>query len=210
MSVTGDKGAHSSEKCNTGEPALQFLTGTDDISAPYPTGKEAMQPAMPLTEARDNSGLTALDLRARVEVWTLFWISSSKLPTYNGVGEDWRTALRLAAQNRRTDVVTTLLAIGADSEAATENAWTALHLAAWSGEVETVTILLAHRANTETIERESKTALLLAARHGVAETVAALLAQGANIEAVAKEGHTGIVNALLASKTMIEAMLNDK
>ena len=103
-------------------------------------------------------------------------------------GAGW-TPLQRAAEEGNADVVTALIAGGADSEARRgTHDWTALHYAAEEGHGEAVTALIAGGADVNGRDTHGATALHYAALFGKAAVVKALIKGGADVEAMTKDG----------------------
>ncbi|KAG8631000.1 hypothetical protein KVT40_000140 [Elsinoe batatas] len=91
------------------------------------------------------------------------------------------TALHLAAQNGRAEVVRTLLQLKLDVNFQDKSGSTALHIAASKGYHEVVQALLSAGASTEVEDDGEFTALQLAAMNGHAEVVQLLVNGGAMV-----------------------------
>jgi ankyrin repeat protein len=97
------------------------------------------------------------------------------------------TPLHVAAQSGAAPVVTSLLARGADANAATSTGATALMFAAQSGNVAIVTALLDAGADAEASEHANgQTALMFAAAADRAEVVPLLIGAGARADTASK------------------------
>ncbi len=120
------------------------------------------------------------------------------------------TALMFAVQNGHAEIVSQLLAQGADFNARASDDRTALMVAAENGHTEIVSQLLAQGADVNAAASDGGTALMVAAQNGRAEIVAELLDQGADVNVAkrsdgatalifsAQDGHAEIVARLLA------------
>ena len=84
--------------------------------------------------------------------------------------------LTRAASRGHTEVVTLLLARGADANAGSLNGLTALHWAATGGYANSVRALIAKGADPNARDDESRTALIVAATNGYLDTVKELAA----------------------------------
>ena len=114
----------------------------------------------------------------------------------------------LAARAGNAELVTLLLAHGADVNSRDQSGWTPLMRAAMKGHVEAVRVLLNHGAEVNAQENgEAWTALHWATARGHADVVALLLSHGADyslrtqdgmtpLMLAMKEGHEKIVRAL--------------
>ncbi|GLD93629.1 hypothetical protein PINS_up002221 [Pythium insidiosum] len=135
--------------------------------------------------AADFGQTTAIDamLQITTELRTLS-TSPSSTPEVNcdlrdGCG--W-TPLMCAAANGHVDVVTKLLSIGADVNAASKEGRTALHWAATRGMQRSVEVLLDSGAAIDATDRSGWTPLHCATMHGNEEIEKMLVARGANAE----------------------------
>ena len=114
------------------------------------------------------------------------------LKTRVAVGDtlgDGTTALHWAVQREAVDLVTTLLGLKADPNAASDFGVTPLMLACRNGNPEVVKALVRAGALTTVVSRSGETPLMTAARAGRAETVKVLLEAGADVHA--REPHAG-------------------
>ena len=93
----------------------------------------------------------------------------------NAKDKNGDTALILAANNGKVEVVEKLLGKGADVNLADKNGNTALIWAANNGKVEVVEKLLAKGADVNLANKDGYTALMLAASNGKVEVVKLLL-----------------------------------
>jgi ankyrin repeat protein len=104
--------------------------------------------------------------------------------------------------------VKTLLAGGADVNAAQGDGMTALHWAARSGDAEIVRMLLYAGANVKAVTRlGAYTPLMMAAALGHAEAVAALVSAGADVKAVNSTGSTPLMLAARSGDARAVTML---
>ena len=81
------------------------------------------------------------------------------------------TALRLAVQEKRADVVQVLIDAGADIETKTDEGYSPLHLASISGELTSMKMLVKAGADVRATDAERDTCLTLAAHFGHTDTV---------------------------------------
>ncbi len=120
------------------------------------------------------------------------------------------TALINAAQNGRKELVTQLIAAGADVNAEDFIRWTALMYAARNGHTEIVAQLITAGADVNARDGSLGSALMTAAGNGHAKVVAQLIAAGADAYArdhwgrtalmyAAKNGHAAVVAQLIAA-----------
>ena len=99
------------------------------------------------------------------------------------------TALRLAIQNSKPEVVKALIAAGADVNARTENGSTMLIAASRGDDApQVLSALLEAGAEIDAADQAGRTALMLAARWNKAKVVDALLAAGADVAMRDNEG----------------------
>ena len=119
------------------------------------------------------------------------------------------TALVVASNNGHGDVVTILLAAGADTEATTSGLETALIRAANNGHAQITAKLLAAGAELEAMTRGLETALVRAAFNGHREVVQILLHEHASTEASGAHGHTPLLWASYQGYADVATMLLD-
>jgi ankyrin repeat protein len=137
------------------------------------------------------------------------------------IDEKWNgaTALHIAAQKGRNEVVQTLLKKGAAIDQKCNNGATALHLAAQYGHNEVVQTLLMMEAAVNEKSERGNTALHFAAQSGRNDVVQTLLMKGAAIDEknnngwtplhlASLNGHNRMVQALLASDATVDEMNN--
>jgi len=109
---------------------------------------------------------------------------------------DGTTALHLAVQADRLDIVQALLKAGAPANAATRYGITPLALAATNGNPAVVGALLEGGANANAANPEGETVLMAAARSGSVAVVDRLLAVGADVNARDSwRGETAVMRA---------------
>jgi ankyrin repeat protein len=125
---------------------------------------------------------------------------------------DGTTALHLAVQADRLDIVQALLKAGAPANAATRYGITPLALAATNGNAAIAGALLEGGANANAANPDGETVLMTAARSGSVAVADRLLAAGADVNArdswrgetavmrAAGENHAGVVKRLAAAK----------
>ena len=127
------------------------------------------------------------------------------------------TPLHWAAAEGHPEVVTLLLASGADVNAQATNGVTPLKSAAHRGQVDTATLLLAHGADVDLTDKEGQTSLHNAAFRGHLAVVRLLVAHKANVNArdlrkstplhsAAAGGNLGVVDLLLGSRADVNAV----
>ena len=129
--------------------------------------------------------------------------ASTALPT----GE---TVLMTAARSGNVDVVTALIAHGADvraTEPASEQ--TALMWAVAEDHSEVVAALLAHGADVQALSKGSFTPMLFAARKGALDSATVLLSYGANVDDTARDGSAALLLATVFGHTPVAAFLLD-
>jgi len=103
------------------------------------------------------------------------------------------TALMWASKkDENLEMVSYLLARGADTDKQNNDGFTALICAAFKGSVEVAQLLLERGANMELADKDGWTALMWAAIKGHSEVVRLLLQRGANIAVRGKEGGTAL------------------
>jgi ankyrin repeat protein len=109
------------------------------------------------------------------------------------------TALMVAAQWNRPEVVRFLLSKGADVEAQeSSSGCNALMFACLSGNPEVVRLVLEHGASVNARNIDGRTALMTAAFCGSIELVKMLLRHGADVEATDRFGSTALSQASIA------------
>jgi predicted LPLAT superfamily acyltransferase len=107
-----------------------------------------------------------------------------------------QTALHMASMNGKVDIISVLIARGAQVDAVDDQGITPMMLAAKDGRVEAVQALLAQGAKIEAQNKMGENALHIAGAHGKKEVVTELLDRGANIRATTNNGLNVLVFAL--------------
>lgn len=182
------------------------------------------------TNLRNEDGLSALQQVVQDGEQDTVRKFLSRGDDIEGKDKDHRTALHIAVEKGNAEIVTLLLAGGANIEAVTickisphlsilsriDSSMTALQLAARYRYPEIVNILLAGGANISAANDIGHTALHFAAAFGYTETAMTLLSAGAEIDVwglhdgtplycAAQNGQTATVLALLANGANIKA-----
>ena len=129
-----------------------------------------------------------------------------------------RTALYLAAEEGHLEMVTLLIAKGADVSRIDRHGYAALHRSAGKGHTDVVKLLIAKGADVNHRSKAyprgthwgSWTPLHMAAREGHKDTVEILLKKGADINARGDLGHTPLYEALIREKPDMVKLLIDK
>jgi ankyrin repeat protein len=106
------------------------------------------------------------------------------------------TALHIAAMNGKVDIITVLIARGANVNIQDEQGVTPLMLASKDGKLDAVQALIAQGAKLDVQDKLGENALHIAAAHGRKDVVAALLDRGANIRSTTNTGLNALVFAL--------------
>ena len=126
-----------------------------------------------------------------------------------------------ATQNQHTDVVSVLIANGANVEAKeTSEGLTALIVASQAGDSNIVQTLLDDKANPDVQDDYGWTPLMKSALNGHADVATLLIKKGAHVNLAGKQGETAlylacqsgnieIVKLLLANKTTVNTKRND-
>ncbi|CAK0848574.1 unnamed protein product [Prorocentrum cordatum] len=119
----------------------------------------------------------------------------------NARDTEGQTALLLAAEHCKVDVIRVLAELGADLEARDREGRTALHrtgrlFAAGCGRVQVIRALAEVGADLEGENQYGQTALLQAAAYGSVEHVRVLAELGADLEAKGRDGRTALVVAM--------------
>ncbi len=133
---------------------------------------------------------------------------------------DGKTALMLAAQEGRADLIRALLGAGATINSTNTRGGTALMYAAVVGDPTTVELLLAYGAAINVQSSNGWTALMIASVKGYDELVRLLLSRGANanlrdiygwtpLMRAAYENRLTVVRSLLASQSIEVNTAND-
>lgn len=120
------------------------------------------------------------------------------------------TPLMLATVAGRTDVMKSLLAVGADINAKEDGrGYTAIHLAVREGNLAAVEILLANEVHVSTASKYGDSSLHLAAIYGEVAVIRMLLAKDADVETVAERGETPLHKAALHGKVAaVDALIS--
>jgi ankyrin repeat protein len=116
-----------------------------------------------------------------------------------------------AAKNGETEIVETLLGLGADVEARDGEGGTPLIIAAYAGHNEVVDALLANGSDVNALDKQGSTAIMYAARNGHTLIVESLLAKGAEVNVQAtNNGCTALVLAAAWGRTKIADALLER
>jgi len=107
-----------------------------------------------------------------------------------------QTALHMASMNGKVDIISILIARGAQVDAVDDQGITPLMLAAKDGQLDAVKALLAQGAKIEAQNKMGENALHIAGAHGKKDVVTELLERGANIRATTNNGLNVLVFAL--------------
>ncbi len=118
-----------------------------------------------------------------------------------------KTPLHLAAYWGYTEVVSTLLDLGATVDARTGNGMTPLHLAAVFAHKEIAESLLDLNADINATESQGATPLHSAAAEGHRSIAELLLTRGATVDAQAENGNTPLHNASILGQTETAKLL---
>ena len=110
--------------------------------------------------------------------------------------QNGQTALHYAAMGGKVDIVTILIARGANVNVQDEQGITPLMLAAKEGRMDAIQALIAQGAKLDAQDKLGENALHIAAAHGRKDAVGALLDRGANIRATTNAGLNALVFAL--------------
>ena len=110
--------------------------------------------------------------------------------------QNGQTALHIAAMNGKVDILTILIARGANVNIQDDQGITPLMLAAKAGKLDAVQALVAQGAKIETQDKLGENALHIAAASGKKDVVEALVDRGANIRATTNTGLNALVFAL--------------
>jgi len=112
-----------------------------------------------------------------------------------------------AAKTGNAAVIQSLLAAGADINAASNNGNTAFMYAASKGHTATVEVLIANGADINAASNDGMTAFIYATNEGHTATVKVLIAKGADINAANNRGNTALMYASINSHTAIVKVL---
>jgi ankyrin repeat protein len=110
--------------------------------------------------------------------------------------QNGQTALHIAAMNGKVDIVTILIARGANVNIQDDQGVTPLMLASKTGKVDAVKALIAQGAKLEAQDKLGENALHIAAANGKKDVVEVLLDRGANIRSTTNTGLNALVFAL--------------
>ena len=126
------------------------------------------------------------------------------------LGKSGRSLPVMAARLGRTDLINTLIEVGADIDKPADLGWTPLMFAAAEGHPETVSALIKGGANVNATNTLGRTALMFASSYGFTAIVEDLLAHRADpnnvpnddtgwtaLMAAAHKGHIDVIRALL-------------
>lgn len=105
---------------------------------------------------------------------------------------DGKTALLVAVNSGRTDVVKMLLDEGADIEAYTSSKLTSLMIAAYNGYTEVVELLLENGAKVNSVDKYDYTALMVAISNEKSEVAKMLLDKGCDVKKSDALGRTAL------------------
>jgi ankyrin repeat protein len=118
------------------------------------------------------------------------------------------TALMVAAQWNRPEIVRFLLSKGADVEAVENSSGcNALMFACLSGNPDLVSLVLEHGAPVDSTNIDGRTALITAAFCGAIKVVRVLLEHGADIGAMDRFGENALTQASMAGHRDVENLL---
>jgi len=118
------------------------------------------------------------------------------------------TALMVAAQWNRLEIVDFLLSKGADVQAEESSSrCNALMFACLSGNLEIVSRVLSHGAAVNSATIDGRTALMTAAFCGNLELVKMLLRHGADINAMDRFGATALTQAAMAGHSDVASLI---
>ncbi len=125
----------------------------------------------------------------------------------NGTTTYGWTPLMHAALSGHTEIVKTLIDVGAEVNANGGEGFTALALAAGSGRTDTLEVLLQAGAHVNTQDGEGWTALMYASEAGHTKIVKALLENHAEVNLQSNEGDTALALAeFQGHKTIVEML----
>ncbi|RLN91982.1 hypothetical protein BBJ28_00022491 [Nothophytophthora sp. Chile5] len=110
----------------------------------------------------------------------------------NSRANDTWTALMVAAEKDRLNIVQFLLDADVEMDARTSQGYTALLLAAWRGHLGVVRALVSHGAAVDLADAKGHTPLMMAAKTGQDDIVQYLVKQNANVDARTKNGWTAL------------------
>ncbi|CAD5116068.1 DgyrCDS4999 [Dimorphilus gyrociliatus] len=142
---------------------------------------------------RDNIGWNALHLacfEGHREVCELLIEWDIKL--LDSCDNDGRTGLTLGSQEGHTNVVRSLIGLGADIEFRAHDGRTPLRAAALNGHIEVVELLLSHGADLNYTDLDGRSTLYLLALENQVTMLKHFLSRGANLEIGDCEGRTAL------------------
>ncbi|KAF0698510.1 Aste57867_10877 [Aphanomyces stellatus] len=170
---------------------------------------------------KDNDGKTTLNKASSLVVNLLEQraksLNHASTPPQDANQEqkDANTSLLDACATGRIDLVTMLLAQGADVNFADDDGMTALMCASHQNHARVASTLLEHGAKVNQVDKDGSTALLNAIAHGHVNVVINLLACGANVDLgnldndtplrrASRDGYAEIVDALLGHGAQLD------
>ncbi len=121
-----------------------------------------------------------------------------------------RSALGIAAEEDYGEIVSLLIANGADVNAKSLDGLTALMYAAGEGNTGIVNLLLSSGAMINTVDNTGQTPLIKAAGDGHDIVVTALISRGADIHTRDGAGHTAVMKAMINGHTEMARLLQGK
>ena len=155
--------------------------------------------------------------RGHVEV--VEFILNNDKNAKNDCDEDDNTALHLAASNKMTNTVETLLECGSDVRKRNNKDWTPLDCAAAAGSYKCVLRILEAGSDLDPMDKKQTTPLHLTAIHGHANVTRLLMDWGAKIEIentdgknalelAIEHGHKAVAEVILGSPHWRKAMIS--
>jgi ankyrin repeat protein len=151
-----------------------------------------------------------LPAQAEKQDWSAVSAQISAKADLNNGQADGTTALHWAAYHDKADIVTQLLAAGAEADAANRYGITPLLLACQNGSEEIVRSLLNAGADANVRQRGGETALMIASRTGKPGVVKALLEKGAKVDAEDREDQTAVMWAAAEGHAEVLELLIQK